>query len=66
MVMGLLVDQVSDILTVSRDKVQPLPDLAALATSGFAEGMIVQPSGMICFLDLNQMFSSEPFELEAA
>jgi purine-binding chemotaxis protein CheW len=54
--MGLLVDSVSDILTVSTDSLQPVPEMGSLANSSFSDGIIVQQSGMICFLNLERMF----------
>lgn len=54
--MGLLVDSVSDILTVSTDVLQPVPEMGNLADASFSDGIIVQPSGMICFLNLERMF----------
>jgi purine-binding chemotaxis protein CheW len=54
--MGLLVDSVSDILTVSTDMLQAVPELGSLADTSFFDGIIVHPSGMICFLYLTKMF----------
>jgi purine-binding chemotaxis protein CheW len=54
--MGLLVDSVSDILTVSSEHLQPVPDTGGLATTGYSDGIIVQSSGMVCFLNLERMF----------
>lgn len=53
---GLLVDSVSDILTVSTDLLQPVPEMGNLTSIAFSDGIIVMPSGMICFLNLEQMF----------
>jgi purine-binding chemotaxis protein CheW len=59
MVMGLLVDQVSDIMTVAFDTIQPVPDVAIAGAINFSEGIIAQPHGMICFLNLDRMFAAE-------
>ena len=56
MAVGLLVDSVSDILTVSTEILQPVPEMGSLANSGFSDGIIVQQTGMICFLNLERMF----------
>jgi purine-binding chemotaxis protein CheW len=56
MAVGLLVDSVSDILTVSTDLLQPVPEMGSLADSSFSDGIVVQQSGMICFLNLERMF----------
>lgn len=56
MVLGLLVDQVSDILTVRGDQIQPLPEMATSYNRGFSDGIITHENGMICFLNLARMF----------
>jgi purine-binding chemotaxis protein CheW len=55
---GLLVDSVSDILTVSTDHLQPVPEMGNLSSIAFSDGIIVMPSGMICFLNIEQMFEA--------
>lgn len=55
-VVGLLVDQVSDILTVRGDQIQPLPEIAASFDRSFSDGIITHDHGMICFLNLARMF----------
>lgn len=56
LVVGLVVDQVSDILTVSRDQIQPVPPISLTAGNEYSEGIINHDGGMICFLDLDRMF----------
>lgn len=63
MVMGLLVDQVSDILMVSADLLQPVPDVTSSGATAFSDGIIVQPNGMICFLNLERMFNRSEAEM---
>jgi purine-binding chemotaxis protein CheW len=55
--LGLLVDQVSDILTVKREQIQPLPEVASTYDRAFSDGIITHESGMICFLNLARMFA---------
>jgi purine-binding chemotaxis protein CheW len=55
-VIGLLVDRVSDILSVRSSQVQPVPDLSASFDVSFAEGIITTETSMICFLNLANMF----------
>ncbi len=50
---GLVVDQVSDILTVPFESLQPVPDMNARAATDYSDGFIVQTTGMICFLNLD-------------
>ena len=54
--MGLVVDRVSDILTIAASLLQPLPEISMSGGMRYAEGIIAQPDGMICFLDLEAMF----------
>lgn len=56
MVLGLLVDQVSDILTIRREQIQPLPEMATSYDRGFSDGIITHEHGMMCFLNLARMF----------
>lgn len=57
MTVGLLVDRVSDIMTIPSSRLQPVP--AAAGSSGtFSDGLIAHDSGMICFLNLERMFDA--------
>jgi purine-binding chemotaxis protein CheW len=56
MVVGLLVDQVSDILTIRGNQIHPLPEVAASFDRDFSDGIITHDNGMICFLNLASMF----------
>ncbi|AXQ93746.1 chemotaxis protein CheW [Cereibacter azotoformans] len=49
---GLLVDAVSDILTVSPSAVQPTPQVASEATQAFVRGVIMIDARMLRLLDL--------------
>lgn len=53
---GLVVDRVSDILTISESLLQPVPEISMLPGMRYADGIIAQPEGMICFLNLERMF----------
>ncbi|MGY5808918.1 chemotaxis protein CheW [Rhizobium sp. LEGMi198b] len=65
-IIGLVVDQVSDILSVSGDRIQPVPDLGATFDPTFSYGIIPLEQGMVCFLNLEHMFSSIEDRIEAA
>jgi purine-binding chemotaxis protein CheW len=56
MAFGLVVDRVSDILTIPVENMQPVPDMNAGGATSYSDGIIVQPTGMICFLNLERMF----------
>ncbi|MGP4693875.1 chemotaxis protein CheW [Agrobacterium cavarae] len=55
--MGLVVDQVTDMLSVAADQLQPTPDIAGAFDRSCCEGIFTHVSGMICFLNLNAMFA---------
>ncbi|QND16958.1 purine-binding chemotaxis protein CheW (plasmid) [Rhizobium leguminosarum bv. trifolii] len=55
MAMGLIVDSVSDILTIAAGLLQPIPDVSISSGMRYADGIIAQPTGMICFLNLERM-----------
>lgn len=63
-VLGLLVDQVSDILTVQAGQVQPVPEIAVSFDKSFSDGIIAMENGMICFLNLARMF--DPTDIPVA
>ncbi|RVN97908.1 chemotaxis protein CheW, partial [Sinorhizobium meliloti] len=63
-VVGLLVDAVSDILTVSDRDIQPTPDIASDFERSFARGVLAIEGRMICLVELDSVFPSE--EREAA
>ncbi|NLS17028.1 purine-binding chemotaxis protein CheW [Rhizobium sp. P40RR-XXII] len=66
MVIGMLVDRVSDILTIASSQVQPVPEVTASFDRVYCEGIIATENGMICFLNLAKMFKeSETDELAA-
>ena len=52
---GLLVEGVSDIMTVSGDLLQPVPPAAAVSTE-YSDGIITQGDALITFLNLEKMF----------
>ncbi|KQZ49282.1 chemotaxis protein CheW [Rhizobium sp. Root149] len=66
MVIGMLVDRVSDILTISSNQIQPVPEVSASFDKSFSEGIIASESGMICFLNLSKMFKGSEIDDLAA
>ena len=55
-VVGLLVDAVSDILTVTDDNIQPTPDIANEAEKAYARGILAIEGRMICLIELDSLF----------
>ncbi|SES26748.1 chemotaxis protein CheW [Rhizobium sp. NFR03] len=66
MAIGLIVDGVSDILTVSASLLQPVPEISISPGMHYADGIIAQPDGMVCFLNLERMFEREQLPQEVA
>lgn len=65
--MGLVVDRVSDILTIAASLLQSVPEIGVSSSMRYAEGIIAQPGSMICFLNLENMFEKRDlFDAEAA
>ncbi|MCE7028178.1 chemotaxis protein CheW [Jiella avicenniae] len=56
-IFGLMVDRVSDILTLDQSMIQPVPEMTSGYDKGFVEGIFAHQGEMICFLNLDRMFS---------
>jgi len=61
---GLLVDAVSDILTVTDDDIQPTPEISSDLQRQFARGILSIEKRMICLIELEALFPDT--ESEAA
>lgn len=58
-VIGILVDAVADIITVSAADIQPVPELDHHDHSGFLTGLVTVEGRMVALLDLHQLFDIE-------
>jgi purine-binding chemotaxis protein CheW len=63
-VVGLLVDAVSDILTVTSENIQPTPEVSSELDKSFARGVLAIEGRMICLIELESLFRAS--ESEAA
>ena len=63
-VVGLLVDAVSDILTMTESDIQPTPEITSDAERQFARGILAIDKRMICVVELEALFPDD--ESEAA
>jgi len=61
---GLLVDAVSDILTVTDDLIQPTPDVASDTAKTFVRGLMAVEGRMISLISLDHLLPEQ--HLEAA
>lgn len=63
---GLLVDAVSDILTVTPDQIRPVPELDRGATAEFMSGIISVGDSMVVILSLEKLFGRTNPSMEVA
>jgi purine-binding chemotaxis protein CheW len=63
-VVGLLVEAVSDILTIIDDSIQPVPEISSELEKQYARGILAIDKRMICMIDLDALFPEH--ESEAA
>jgi purine-binding chemotaxis protein CheW len=56
---GLLVDAVSDILTISDESIQPTPDIASELVKEFVQGLLPIDSRMISLISLANVLQTE-------
>jgi purine-binding chemotaxis protein CheW len=63
-IVGLLVEAVSDILTMTEELVQPTPDIASEAAKAFVRGILAIEGRMISLIELDNVLP--PLELQAA
>jgi purine-binding chemotaxis protein CheW len=54
-VVGLLVDAVSDILTVTDEEIQPTPDVASEMVRTFVRGLLAIDGRMVSFISLDRV-----------
>jgi purine-binding chemotaxis protein CheW len=65
-IMGLLVDAVSDIVTVSSDEVLDVPDVETGADQRFLSGLITVDGRMVALLEINKLFDIEKLVAQMA
>jgi len=63
-IVGLLVEAVSDILTVSDENIQPMPEVTSDLERQYARGILAIDKRMICLIELDALFPDA--ESEAA
>jgi purine-binding chemotaxis protein CheW len=56
---GLLVDAVSDILSVSADQIQPTPNVGSELASVFVRGVVAHEGRMISMIALDEILSAD-------
>jgi len=61
-IIGLLVDAVSDILTLTTETIQPTPDVASAFVKSFVRGMLAIDGRMIGVIELDNVMANETEE----
>ncbi|MCR5873855.1 chemotaxis protein CheW [Phenylobacterium sp. J426] len=64
-VVGLLVDAVSDILTITEDQIQPTPDVGSDFARSSVRGLLAIDGRMVSFLSLGGLFPQDDLEVAA-
>ena len=63
---GLVVDAVSDILTITSENIQPTPDVSSDSVREFVQGVLAMEDRMINLLDLSSILPADAMESVAA
>jgi purine-binding chemotaxis protein CheW len=58
-IMGLIVDAVSDVLRVPRDVVEPPPPVSSNISSEFIFGIAKLPEGLVILLDMDRLLNAQ-------
>jgi purine-binding chemotaxis protein CheW len=64
-VVGLLVDAVSDILTVESESIRPVPEMDRRAEDAFIDGLVALDQRMVTLISLDNLFRSDHPALDA-
>jgi purine-binding chemotaxis protein CheW len=64
-VVGLLVEAVSDILTITDDNIQPVPEISSDLEKQYARGILAIEKRMICLIELDALFAEKAAEKES-
>lgn len=62
-VVGLLVEAVSDILTVTDENIQPVPEVSSDLEKQYARGILAIEKRMICLIELDALFPDTESEV---
>jgi purine-binding chemotaxis protein CheW len=63
---GMVVDSVSDVVTLTADQIKPAPDLGASVSSDYLQGLGTVGERMLILLDIDRLLGSEEMGLLAA
>jgi purine-binding chemotaxis protein CheW len=63
---GMVVDSVSDVVTLTPDQIKPAPDMGASVATEFLQGLGTVGERMLILLDIDKLMGSEEMGLLAA
>ncbi len=63
--MGLVVDSVSDVITINQEEIKPRPALSSSINTQYIQGMVGYDEGkkFIMLLDVDKVFTDEELDL---
>jgi purine-binding chemotaxis protein CheW len=61
--MGVVVDSVSDVITVDKTKIQDAPDFGTKVSNEFINGLVSVNERMVMLLDVDKLLRLEDLEL---
>ncbi len=61
-VMGMIVDSVSDVLTLGADDMKPAPALGATVDTSFIDGIATTDDGLVTLLDIDRVLTEKEIE----
>jgi purine-binding chemotaxis protein CheW len=64
--MGVVVDSVSDVITIDKSKIQKAPDFGSKVSSEFITGLISVNERMVILLDVDKLLTLEELEMQAS
>ncbi len=62
--MGIVVDAVSDVLSVKQSEIKPSPDLGDKINTDYMLGMVTQQQGMIMLVNSDRLVDKDELEVE--
>jgi purine-binding chemotaxis protein CheW len=62
-VIGMVVDSVSDVVTLTPDQIRPAPELGAALDTHYITGLGTQNDQMLILVDIEKLMSSEEMQL---
>jgi purine-binding chemotaxis protein CheW len=62
---GLLVDTVSDIISVNQDSIRPVPEMGLPTDDNFLDGLVTSGERMVTLVSLERLFASRAARLPA-